>query len=265
VPDPETRRHVQFLVEGPRVHLLGVIPVVRRLFGLSDGQLHRRGTDSLSRDVFSRTLFATRTSLSIGVLGALISFLLVLSIGGAVDYAIQRLTKIIRVIPVLSLYMALAAAMPREWSTTQVCFAMTLILGALGWPTLARRIRSQLLSIRREDYVTAAADHRAAHAAQLHHRRSGDLLSLHDPGGDDAERRRAGAAPAGGQLGGMLFDAQSIRAIEQAPWLFIPAAIVVVAVRASTVIGEGLREGRPLFRSAPRKGWAWIRSSMSRS
>ena len=150
VPDPEVRRYLRFLVPGQPAQLLGVFPTQTRLFGLDEGRIHLWGTDDLGRDVFSRTLYATRTSLSIGVLGVIISFVLALAIGsiagyagGLTDSAIQRVTEVVRVIPVIPLYMGLAAAMPREWSGLQVYFAMTVILGAVGWPTLARRVRSQ--------------------------------------------------------------------------------------------------------------------------
>ncbi|MEZ5825994.1 MAG: ABC transporter permease subunit [Geminicoccaceae bacterium] len=165
VPDPDVRHYVEFFVKGEPVKILGFIPTDRHLIGLDDPKqkIHFWGTDDLGRDVFSRTIYATRTSLSIGVLGVLISFCLALAIGGAagffggiIDSIIQRITEVIRVVPIIPLYMGLAAAMPKEWSTTQVYFAMTLILGLFGWPTLARRIRSQLLSIRNEDYVVAA-------------------------------------------------------------------------------------------------------------
>jgi len=268
VPDPETRLHVQFLVEGPRTHLMGVIPIERRLFGLDEGRLHLWGTDSLGRDIFSRTLYATRTSLSIGVLGVLISFFLALSIGGAagyfggaLDYSIQRLTEIIRVIPVIPLYMGLAAAMPREWSTTQVYFAMTLILGAVGWPTLARRIRSQLLSIRNEDYVVAArlAGAKPRRIIAQHMLPSFTSFIIVDlvisfPYMILAETALSfvglGLRPPAVSWGVMLQDAQSIRAIEQAPWLFIPAVFVVVAVLAFTVIGDGLRDAADPYSDA---------------
>jgi len=165
VPDPEVRNYLGLFVKGEPVKVLGFIPTDRHLIGLQnpEAKIHFWGTDDLGRDVFSRTIYATRTSLSIGVIGVLISFVLALIIGGIagyfsglIDNVIQRVTEVIRVVPIIPLYMGLAAAMPKEWSTTQVYFAMTLILGLFGWPTLARRIRSQLLSIRNEDYVVAA-------------------------------------------------------------------------------------------------------------
>lgn len=260
VPDPEHRRYVQFFAQGDQGRLLGLIPNTTRLFGLDDGRLHLWGTDSLGRDVFSRTIYATRTSLSIGVFGVLISFFLALTIGGIagyfsgwIDYLIQRFTEIIRVIPVIPLYMGLAAAMPREWSTTQVYFAMTVILGAVGWPTLARRIRSQLLSIRNEDYVIAAklAGARPRRVIANHMLPSFTSFIIVDlvisfPYMILSETALSfiglGLRPPAVSWGVMLQDAQSVRAIEQTPWLFIPAVFVVVAVLAFTLIGDGLRD-----------------------
>lgn len=262
VPDPETRIHVRFLVPAAQTsYLLGVVPVTHRLFGLEgDARLHLWGTDELGRDVFSRTLYATRTSLSIGVLGVLISFVLALVIGGIagyfagwIDNVIQRVTEVVRVVPVIPLYMGLAAAMPKEWSGSQVYFAMTLILGLVGWPTLSRRIRSQLLSIRYEDYVVAArlAGARTRRIIGTHMLPSFTSFIIVDlvisfPYMILSETALSfvglGLRPPAVSWGVMLQEAQSIRIIEQAPWLFIPAAFVVVAVVAFTVIGDGLRD-----------------------
>ena len=261
MPDPETRRYVTFFVEGQRAHLLGVIPVETRLFGLEDGErLHLWGTDQMGRDVFSRTLYATRTSLSIGVAGVLISFVLALMIGGAagyfggmVDNVIQRITEVVRVIPVIPLYMGLAAAMPKDWSSTEVYFAMTLILGLFGWPTLARRIRSQLLSIRGEDYVLAAelAGARPARVIATHMLPSFTSFIIVDlvisfPYMILSETALSfvglGLRPPAVSWGVMLQQAQSVQVIEQAPWLFIPAGFVVLAVLAFTIVGDGLRD-----------------------
>jgi len=269
VPDPEVRRYVHFFVEGQPTQLLGVIPIQTRLFGLEGGErLHLWGTDDLGRYVFSRTLYATRTSLSIGVLGVLISFSLALLIGGIAGYAggftdsaIQRVTEVVRVIPVIPLYMGLAAAMPREWSGAQVYFAMTIILGAVGWPTLARRIRSQLLSIRGEDYVTAArlAGARPRRIIGTHMLPSFTSFIIVDlvisfPYMILSETALSfvglGLRPPAVSWGVMLQQAQSVRVIEQAPWLFIPAAFVVVAVLAFTVIGDGLRDAADPYSEA---------------
>lgn len=262
VPDPELRIYVTLLAKGEPTHLLGLVPIERRLFGLSDpeAKLHLWGTDSLGRDVFSRTMYATRNSLSIGVLGVLISFVLALAIGGIAGYAggmvdniIQRVTEVIRVVPIIPLYMGLAAAMPKEWSTTQVYFAMTLILGLFAWPTLARRIRSQLLSIRNEDYVVAArlAGAKPRRIIGQHMLPSFTSFIIVDlvisfPYMILSETALSfvglGLRPPTVSWGVLLQQAQSVRVIEQTPWLFIPALFVVVAVLAFTVIGDGLRD-----------------------
>lgn len=267
VPDPDTRLYVHFFVQGERVEILGLIPTDRHLFGLQDGTIHLWGTDTIGRDVFSRTLYATWTSLSIGILGVLISFVLALVIGGiagyfggAIDMVIQRVTEVVRVIPIIPLYMGLAAAMPKEWSTTQVYFAMTVILGLFGWPTLARRIRSQLLSIRDEDYVVAArlAGARPRVIIARHMLPSFTSFIIVDlvisfPYMILAETALSfvglGLRPPAVSWGVLLQEAQSIRVLEQTPWLFIPAAFVVVAVLAFTVIGDGLRDAADPYSS----------------
>ncbi|SIO07391.1 peptide/nickel transport system permease protein [Rhodovulum sp. ES.010] len=270
VPDPETRVYVSLFARGEPVKVLGLIPTERHLFGLDhpEARLHLWGTDNLGRDVFSRTIYATRTSLCIGVMGVLISFVLALMIGGVAGYAggrtdaaIQRVTEVVRVVPIIPLYMGLAAAMPKEWSTTQVYFAMTLILGLFGWPTLARRIRSQLLSIRNEDYVVAArlAGARPSRIIGQHMLPSFTSFIIVDlvisfPYMILSETALSfvglGLRPPTVSWGVMLQQAQSVRVIEQTPWLFIPAAFVVVAVLAFTVIGDGLRDAADPYSEA---------------
>ncbi len=269
VPDPETRLYVTLFPEGDAVTILGLFTTKTHLFGLDGkGKLHLWGTDSLGRDVFSRTLYATRTSLSIGVLGVLISFVLALIIGGVAGYfgglidgVIQRVTEVIRVIPVIPLYMGLAAAMPKEWSTSQVYFAMTVILGLFGWPTLARRIRSQLLSIRGEDYVVAArlAGAKPKRIIAQHMLPSFTSFIIVDlvisfPYMILSETALSfvglGLRPPAVSWGVLLQEAQSVRVIEQTPWLFIPAGFVVLAVLAFTVIGDGLRDAADPYSEA---------------
>jgi peptide/nickel transport system permease protein len=257
--DTSVRHYLQFFVHGETYSLLGFKSDIH-LFGVAEATVHLFGTDDLGRDVFSRLMFATWTSLTIGVLGVLIAFVLALIIGGIagysggwVDYGIQRFTEIVRVIPTIPLYMGLAAAFPQDWSTQQIYFAMTLILGLVGWPTLARRIRGQLLSLRDEDYVVAA---RLAGAGAFR------IISRHllpaftsyivvdlvisFPYMVLSETALSfvglGLRPPAMSWGVMLQDAQNIRAIQQAPWLFIPAAFVVIAVLAFTVLGDGVRD-----------------------
>jgi peptide/nickel transport system permease protein len=258
--DPDTRQYIRFFVTGHDYKLLGLVSQNVHLFGLDKGRVHLFGTDELGRDLFSRTLHATATSLSIGILGVLVAFILALIIGGVagyfgglIDYLIQRVTEIVRVIPVIPLYMGLAAAFPKEWSNVQVYFAMTLIFGLIGWPTLSRRIRSHLLGQRGEDYVLAAevCGASAGRVITKHLLPSFTSYIIVDlvisfPYMILSETALSfiglGLRPPSVSWGILLQDAQNIRAIEQAPWLFLPALFVVVAVLAFTLLGDGLRD-----------------------
>jgi len=258
--NPEVRRYLTFFVRGDKYEVLWFIKGDIHLFGIEEGKVHILGTDDLGRDLFSRTFYATGTSMSIGIIGVLISFFLALIIGGVagylggwIDSVIQRATEIVRVVPVIPLFMGLAAAFPKEWSNVQVYFAITVVLGLLGWPTLARRIRGHLLSQRNEDYVVAAkisgaSGYRVISRHLLPSFTSYIIVDLviTFPYTILSETALSfvglGLRPPSISWGILLQDAQNIRAIEQAPWLFFPALFVVVAVLAFTILGDGLRD-----------------------
>ncbi|MBE9100208.1 ABC transporter permease [Vacuolonema iberomarrocanum] len=254
------RRPLQFFYPAGEYKLLGLIPSDRHLFGVEQGFVHLFGTDSNGLDLFSRVMYATRTSLSIAFLGVMLSFILSLFfggvagyIGGWVDTAIQAFTDLVRVIPPIPLYMALTAMFPRDWSNTQVYFAMTLVLGLVNWPTLARRIRSYLLASREEEYVQAA---RLAGASGwrivVRHLLPGFAsyiiveLVINFPYRilDETALSIVGLGLRRPTMswGVLLQEMTTVQAIQLTPWFFIPLIFFVVAVLSFTLLGDGLRD-----------------------
>lgn len=258
--DKEAIHKIRFFSKGEPYKLWGLIKSEIHLFVVEEGFIHLFGTDSLGRDVFSRTLFGTRTSLSIGFIGVIISFVVGLIAGGIsgyfgsfIDNAIQRLIEFIRSIPTLPLWMSLAAVLPKEWSPLRVYFAVTIILGFLTWTTLARRVRGKLISMREEDFVFAA---RIAGSSDLRiiwrHMLPAFLsyiivdLTVSFPAMILGETTLSfiglGLREPVVSWGVLLQASQNVKAIEQHPWLFIPAVFVVVSVLAFSLVGDGMRD-----------------------
>ena len=258
--DKSDIKKVKFFAKGEPYKMWGFIKADLHLFSVEDGYLHLFGTDSLGRDVFSRTIYGTRTSLSIGFIGVVISFTVGLLaggvsgyLGGVVDNFLQRLIEFIRSIPTLPLWMSLAAILPKEWSPLRVYFAVTVILGFLTWTTLARRVRGKLISMREEDFVFAA---RIAGSSEMRiiwrHMLPAFLsyiivdLTVSFPAMILGETTLSfiglGLREPVVSWGVLLQQAQNIKAIEQHPWLFIPAAVVVVSVLAFSLVGDGMRD-----------------------
>ena len=260
-PDPDVRRYVALVVRGEPYRLLWVFTADRHLFGLSDGQpLHLLGTDSLGRDDFSRSIHALRISLSVGVAGVLISFVIGVVIGGIAgylggyaDFAIMRLIELIMSIPTLPLWMTLAAVVPKEWNAIQSYLAITVLLGLLGWTGLARDVRSKIISLRREDYIIAArlagvSDARIIWRHLLPATTSYIIvaLTLAFPAiilGETALSFLGfGLRPPVVSLGVLLEGAQNIRTIAQSPWVMSPVIFVILIVLGFSFLGDGLRD-----------------------
>ena len=162
--DRSTRYPIRFFVRGEPYKLLGLIDTDIHLMGVdAPAVFFPFGTDELGRDLFSRTMHAARISLSIGFLGMVTSFVLGCLIGGvsgyfggSVDLIVQRVIEFLVSIPHIPLIMALSAAFPPEWSSTQVYFGITVVLAVVSWPPLARAVRGKLLELREADFVMAA-------------------------------------------------------------------------------------------------------------
>jgi peptide/nickel transport system permease protein len=263
-PDPNLKVPLKLWVDGYEYKFLGLVKTNRHLLGVegarAEDSIFLLGTDLQGRDLFSRLMLATRLSMVIGLAGVAMSLFLGILLGGlsglyggAVDNIIQRLIEIVRSIPTIPLWMALAAAVPSEWPITRVYFVITLILGIIGWTTLARVVRGRFLSLRTEDFVTAAE---LAGAGQmriifrhmvpsfLSHIIAATTLAL--PTMIIAETSLSflglGLRAPAISWGVLLQQAQNIQAVAISPWLLYPAVPVIIAVLAFNFLGDGLRD-----------------------
>lgn len=258
--DTDVQWPIKFFIEGESYKLWGIWESKIHLFGTESGYIHLFGTDKLGRDVFSRILYATRTSLSVGAVGVFFAFVLGLTMGGIagymggmVDEFIMRLIEFIRSIPTLPLWLAMAAALPREWSSLKVYIAVTIILTCIGWTNLARRVRSKLLSMKDEEFILAAKLSGCTMPRIIIRHMLPSFLSylivdltISFPYIILAETSLSflglGLREPIVSWGVLLFSAQNVRSIIHMPWLLLPSLFVVVAVLAFNFLGDGLRD-----------------------
>jgi peptide/nickel transport system permease protein len=260
VVDESTRWPLRFFVRGASYKFWGLIETDLHLFGAEGGFIHLFGTDTLGRDLFTRTLYATRVSLSVGAVGVTIAFILGAIIGGIagyfggmIDNLIMRLIEFIRSIPTLPLWLALSAALPREWTSFQVYLAITMILALTGWTHLARTVRSKLLALREEDFALAARLSGCSDARVIFRHLLPAFMSymivdatIAFPEVLLAETSLSflglGLREPVESWGVLLYAAQNIRSIAHMPWLLIPGLVVILAVLAFNFVGDGMRD-----------------------
>jgi len=261
-PDHGTIVPVSFFVPGKPYRFWGVWPTDIHFIGTTDGKtpLMLLGSDRLGRDLLSRIIYGARVSLSIGLIGVAISFLLGVIIGGISGYVggvtdnlIQRLVEILDSIPTVPLWIGLAAIIPLTLAPELVYFLITLILALIGWTGLARVVRGRFLALKSEEFIIAARlDGASPLRIILRHMVPSFMshiiaaLSLAIPGMILAETALSylgiGLRPPVVSWGVLLQDAQNIRTIVEAPWLMLPGVAVIITVLALNFFGDGLRD-----------------------
>jgi peptide/nickel transport system permease protein len=261
IPEKARPISIRFFAKGYEYKLFGFIKTDRHLMGGEEGNpIFLFGSDKLGRDLFSRNIYAGRISLTVGLVGVFITFILGCLLGGIsgfyggnVDLVIQRIIEFLMSIPTLPLWMALSAALPRGWSQLRLYFAITVILAIAGWTGLARVVRGKIISIKNEDYVTAAmlsgAPDRTIILRHLLPGFAGYLIvniTLSIPamvlGETGLSFLGLGLQSPTISWGVLLGEAQSVKVIAMNPWIMIPGISVILTVLAWNFVGDGLRD-----------------------
>jgi peptide/nickel transport system permease protein len=270
-PDTTESVPVRLFAHGYPYKLFGLISTDIHLFGTEGAPAEQSmfilGTDEQGRDIFSRLILATRTSLFIGLAGVAISLLLGMLLGGIsgyyggwVDIIVQRAIEIVRSVPTIPLFMGLAAAVPKDWSVTRTYFFITIIISLIGWTELARIVRGRFLQVRNEDFLLAA-ELVGARPGRLIIKHMMPLFTSHIIAATTlavplmivAETSLSflglGLRDPAVSWGVMLQQAQNIQSVALSPWMLIPVIPVVLAILAFNFVGDGLRDAADPYES----------------
>ncbi len=260
--DPNAFYPIELFVRGWNYKLLWLFPTNVHLFGLEteDTRVFLFGSDKLGRDMFSRVLRGGQISMSVGLVGILLSLVLGSVIGtvsgymgGVVDNLIQRVMELISSIPQIPLWAALAGALPQNTPVVERFFMISVILSLVGWIGLARQVRGKVMAYRAADYTSAA---RAAGAGSLYivlkhmlPNASSHIIvvsAMSIPGMIGAETALSflglGIQPPLVSWGSLLRIAQNVTAVLLHPWEMIPAVAVIIAVACFNFLGDGMRD-----------------------
>lgn len=252
---------LKLFVRGDEYRLLGLFKMDLRLFGVDEpARVYLLGADSRGRDLFSRLLYGGRVSLSIGLVGCAITFVLGMMIGGIsgylggrIDNIIMRICEMVMMIPGFYLMLALRAAFPPELSSIQVYLLIVVILSFIGWAGMARVVRGMVLSIREREFVLAARATGVRGIQIIYRHILPNVLSyaivsltLSIPGYILGESGLSllglGIQDPHASWGNLLAEAMNVAEIKFHPWILIPGVFIFVTVMAFNFLGDGLRD-----------------------
>lgn len=253
---------IRLFVRGERYKFLGLIPTTIHLFGTQgEGRLNLLGTDEQARDQFSRLIYGGKISLSIGLVGILISFPLGMLVGGIsgyfggwIDGSLMRLVEVLMTIPSIYLLVALASVLPPGLTSTQRFLLIVVITSFVGWSGLARVIRGQVLSIKEQQFVQAAKVMGAnpiytivRHVLPQTATYVVISATLSIPSFIVAESVLSliglGIQQPDPSWGNLLSTATNASILVLQPWLVWPPAILIIlTVLAFNLLGDGLRD-----------------------
>ena len=266
--DTTRRFPIRFFARGEPYEMWNLFKTDVHLFTTDEGgYIHLFGTDQLGRDMFSRVFYGGRISLSIGLVGVVLTIVLGILLGGVAGYlggiadrVVNKAIEVLTCLPALPLWMALSAALPVHWSPLLVYFGISIILSLFGWTGLARQVRGRFLSLREEEFVMAArlvgADTPRVIGKHMLPSFSSHIIAtatLAVPGMILGETALSflgiGLRPPVVSWGVLLQQAQNVRTLAVSPWLLIPALFVVITVLCFNFLGDGLRDATDPYRS----------------
>lgn len=257
--DRTRKAYVRFFIKGDPYTYFGH-EFRLRFFGVEEGTIFLLGTDVRGRDQLSRIIMGSRISLTLGLLGVLITLFLGSVIGtisgyfgGKVDNVIQRVIEFIRSFPTLPLWMALSAALPPNWPSHLVYFGIVVVLAFIGWTGLAREVRGKILALRTTDFVLAAEATGASTGRLIFVHMIPSVAShvlviatLSIPGmilGESAlSFLGLGIKPPLTSWGLLLSQAQRVEVMRLYPWMLAPGLFIFIVVLAWNFLGDGLRD-----------------------